>query len=176
MTYPPATIYTTSTCPWCVRAKAYFTEKGIPFAEKNVETDRAALMEMVRRSGQTGVPVITIGNDVVVGFDRARIERLLEAARDGRPTFGASVADASKITAKAGGVPVFGAYVGKVAPGSPAARAGLQPGDIITELNFRPIANANDLAKAIASVPLGGRVIVGWTRGAQQHRAEITLG
>lgn len=175
MAYPPVTVYTTSTCPWCVRAKQYLTQKGVPFIEKNVEHDRAAEMEMYRRSGQTGVPVLTIGNEVVVGFDKARIDRLLEAALHGRPTFGASVADASKITAKAGGLPVFGAFVGKVAPGSPAARAGLQPNDIITELNMRPIANANDLARALEAVPPGGRILVTWMRGKHQHRAETSF-
>jgi glutaredoxin 3 len=175
MAYPPVTVYTTSTCPWCVRVKHYLTEKGVPFTEKNVEHDRSAAMEMIRRSGQTGVPVLTIGNDVVVGFDQARIERLLDAAMAGRPTFGASVADASKITAKAGKLPVFGAYVGKVAPGSPAARAGLQPHDIITELNFRPISNADSLAEALEAVPAGGRILVTWMRGQQQHRAETSF-
>ena len=175
MAYPPVTVYTTSTCPWCVRAKQYLTQKGVPFTEKNIEQDRAAALEMIRRSGQTGVPVLTIGNDVVVGFDKARIERLLAAASSGRPTFGASVADASKITAKAGGLPIFGAYVGKVARGSPAERAGLQPHDIISELNFRPIANADDLAKALEAVPPGGRILVTWMRGQQQHRGETSF-
>ncbi|GIW06759.1 MAG: hypothetical protein KatS3mg060_1564 [Dehalococcoidia bacterium] len=175
MAYPPVTVYTTSTCPWCVRAKQYLTQKGVPFTEKNVEQDRVAAMEMVRRSGQTGVPVLTIGNDVVVGFDRARIDRLLEAATAGRPTFGASVADASRITAKAGGLPIFGAYVGKVAPGSPAARAGLQPQDIITEVNMRPIANADDLAKALEAVPPGGRILITFTRGQKQLRSETSF-
>lgn len=175
MAYPPVTVYTTSTCPWCVRAKQYLTQKGVPFIEKNVEHDRVAQEEMYQRSGQTGVPVLTIGNEVVVGFDKARIDRLLEAALHSRPTFGASVADASKITAKAGGLPVFGAFVGKVVPGSPAARAGLQPNDIITELNMRPIANANDLARALQAVPPGGRILVTWMRGHHQHRAETSF-
>lgn len=159
-----------------MKAKAYFTQKGVPFTEKNVQQDRVAAMEMIRRSGQTGVPVITIGNDVVVGFDQARIDRLLEATERGRPTFGASVADASKITAKQGGIPIFGAYVGKVSPGSPAERAGIQPGDIITELNFRPIANADALTEALGATPPAGRIVVTWMRGLQQHRAETSFG
>ncbi|MCS6802080.1 MAG: PDZ domain-containing protein [Dehalococcoidia bacterium] len=100
---------------------------------------------------------------------------MLEAAAAGRPTFGASVADASKITAKAGRLPIFGAYVGKVSPGSPAARAGLQPDDIIVELNMRPIATADDLAKALEAVPPGGRILVTWMRGQQQYRAETSF-
>ncbi len=174
MNYPPVVVYTTPTCPWCVRAKQYLTEKGVPFTTKDVTSDRAAAMEMVQRSGQTGVPVITVGNDTVVGFDRARLDVLLATER--RPSFGAAVADASKITAKNGGIPMFGAYVGKVSPGSAAQRAGLVPGDIITEVNLRRVSNADDLTEALSHVAQGGVVALVWTRGAQALHAQVTLG
>lgn len=122
---------------------------------------------MVRRSGQQGVPVITIDDEVVVGFDRPRIERLLEGAKARRPTFGAAVADAASYLAKRGQVPVFGAFVGKVAPGSPAQRIGLQPGDIITQIGLRPITNADGVEQAMAALGPGARVPVTFTRGAQ---------
>src|SRR5436190_8399803 len=70
------TIYTTTTCPWCTRAKDFLRQKGVPFQEKNLEIDRAAAQEVMRRSGQMGVPVITAGDEVIVGFDRDRLERL----------------------------------------------------------------------------------------------------
>ncbi|MCS7001454.1 MAG: PDZ domain-containing protein [Dehalococcoidia bacterium] len=89
-----------------------------------------------------------------------------------RPPFGARIADAATITAKQGGLPLFGAYVGTVAEQSVAARVGLQPGDIITEFNLRPIRNADDLTAAVAAVPDGGAVVVVWTRGAQTMRGE----
>src|SRR5689334_2441136 len=73
------TVYTTTTCPWCVRAKAYLREKGVPFQEKNIEYDRTAAQEVMRRSGQMGVPVITAGDEVIVGFDRARLDRIAAA-------------------------------------------------------------------------------------------------
>jgi len=129
----------------------------------------------VRRSGQQGVPVITVGDEVVVGFDRPRLERLLAGARPRRPTFGAAVADASSYLAKRGLVPVFGAFVGKVTPGSPAARVGLQPGDIITQVGLRPITSAEGVEQAFANVQPGARVPVTFARGAQSITREAAL-
>ncbi len=62
-------IYSTSTWPHCKRAKSFLVEKGIEFEEYDVRDDQNAREEMVRRSGQMGVPVIIIGDEIVVGFD-----------------------------------------------------------------------------------------------------------
>ena len=59
-------------------AKAYFAEKNIAYEEKDVVSDLQAREEMVEKSGQLGVPVITVGENVVVGFDRHALEHLLE--------------------------------------------------------------------------------------------------
>lgn len=111
---------------------------------------------MVRRSGQRGVPVITVGDEVIVGFDRPHLERAVAGLNgrttkpsDGRPRFGAAVADAPAILRRSGQPPIDGAYVGTVRPDTPAARAGLQPGDIITEINSRRITTAAELERAI---------------------------
>jgi glutaredoxin 3 len=74
-------IFSTSTCSWCRRAKKYFREKGVSFKEINVERDPAAARDLVRKTGQSGVPVIKIGNAWIVGFDKDRIDREL-ARRD----------------------------------------------------------------------------------------------
>lgn len=71
------TVYSTPTCPWCTRAKSYLTEIGVPFEEKDVSVDVAAAREMVKMSGQIGVPVLSIDGNVVVGFDKKRIDELL---------------------------------------------------------------------------------------------------
>ena len=73
------TVYTTSTCPWCVRAKEYLKQKNVPFQEKNIEFDRAGAQEMMQRTGQMGVPVIIDGDDVIIGFDRARLDKVAAA-------------------------------------------------------------------------------------------------
>ncbi|MBI2322375.1 MAG: PDZ domain-containing protein [Chloroflexi bacterium] len=132
-------------------------------------------MELVQRVGQAVVPVVVVDGQVVVGFDRPRLERLLADAAAGRPTFGASVADASRITYRQGGIPIFGAYVGKVAPGSPAERAGLQPGDIISEINLTKVTNAEMFAQALERCRRGQAVSVVWARGQQVMRGQATL-
>lgn len=71
------TIYTTPTCSWCNTIKRYFKETGIQYRELNVAADQKAAEEMVRRSGQQGVPQTDIEGQVVVGFDKARINTLL---------------------------------------------------------------------------------------------------
>jgi len=140
---------------------------------------------MVKVSGQRGVPVIVVDGQVVVGFDRPRLEQLLApgAARPagrqgstaGRAQFGASIADAASYLQKQGRIPVFGAYVGRVAPGSPAELAGLQSGDVITELNLRSVARAEDVAAALAGLRPGDRVVVVFLRGDRTRRSETAV-
>ena len=74
-------LFSTSTCSWCRRAKRYFKDRGVPFKEINIERDPDAARDIVRKTGQTGVPVIKIGSKWIVGFDRERIEK--ELARRG---------------------------------------------------------------------------------------------
>ncbi|MBE3519753.1 MAG: glutaredoxin family protein [Firmicutes bacterium] len=71
-------VYSTPTCPWCSRAKAYLTQLGVPYEDKDVSRDVEAAREMVRISGQMGVPVLVIDGNVVVGFDKPRIDELLK--------------------------------------------------------------------------------------------------
>ena len=75
--YPRIIIFTTPTCPHCRAAKRYLRARGVPFKDVDVSHDRAAARDMVRRSGQSGVPVLDIGGKIVVGFNRAKIDRLL---------------------------------------------------------------------------------------------------
>lgn len=70
-------IYTTPTCHFCKAAKVFFAEKGIQYAEHDVASDLAKRKEMIEMTGQMGVPVIKIGDDIVVGFDRDHIAGLL---------------------------------------------------------------------------------------------------
>lgn len=148
----------------------------MPYAEKDVSKDYDAAVEMMRRTGgQQGVPVITLDDEVVIGFDRPRLERILASAGSGRPVFGAAIADASRITMQQGKVPLFGAYVGKVAPGSPAERAGLQPGDIITQLNLRQISNADSFEEALKSLERGSPARVTYTRGDRALTSEVRV-
>lgn len=75
---PKVVIYSTPSCPWCVKAKRYLKEKGIRFKDVDVSKDSSAAQDMIRKTGQLGVPVVLIGDKPVVGFNRPLIDRLLE--------------------------------------------------------------------------------------------------
>ncbi|HFB68014.1 MAG TPA: NrdH-redoxin [Calditrichae bacterium] len=74
---PKVIIFTTPTCSFCRAAKRYFQEKKIKFKEIDVTKDERAARDMMRRTGQTGVPVILINNRPIVGFDKPKINQLL---------------------------------------------------------------------------------------------------
>jgi len=74
---PQVIVYSTSSCPYCVMAKDYLSSKGVKFVDYNVGADRARAMEMIKKSGQMGVPVLDIKGRVIVGFDRPRIDAAL---------------------------------------------------------------------------------------------------
>ncbi len=71
------TIYSTPTCHFCHSAKDFFTANNVAFEDINVAINAEKRKEMVDMTGQMGVPVIRIGDDVVVGFDEAKIKELL---------------------------------------------------------------------------------------------------
>lgn len=73
------TIYSTPVCHFCITAKDYFKDKGVEYTEHDVAEDQEKRQEMIEMTGQMGVPVIRIGDDVVVGFDEAKVEELLAA-------------------------------------------------------------------------------------------------
>ncbi len=70
-------IYTTPTCPWCHRTKEYLSRKGISYIEHDVAKERDKAKEMIEKSGQMGVPVVTIDDEVVVGFNQSVLDGLL---------------------------------------------------------------------------------------------------
>jgi glutaredoxin 3 len=72
------TIYTTPTCGYCRVAKDYFRSNHVPFTEYDVSADQRRAEEMVRKSGQMGVPVIDVYGKVIVGFNRPEIEKALK--------------------------------------------------------------------------------------------------
>jgi len=69
-------VYTAEWCPWCHRAMDFLKENGIEFEARDVDEPKYA-QEAIEVSGQNGIPVIVIGNEVVVGFDQMRLRELL---------------------------------------------------------------------------------------------------
>jgi glutaredoxin 3 len=74
---PAVTIYTTPTCGFCHMAKDYFEENGIEYTERDITVDEEGLKYVLETIGQAATPVITIGDEIIVGFDRPKIEAAL---------------------------------------------------------------------------------------------------
>jgi glutaredoxin-like YruB-family protein len=70
-------VYSSPTCVWCMRAKTYLRTRGVPFRDVDVSRDPAAARNLVRRTGQMGVPVIEVDGRPIVGFDQAQIDSAL---------------------------------------------------------------------------------------------------
>ena len=126
-------------------------------------------MRMIRLSGQRGVPVITVDDNVVIGFDRARLEQLLASRPTTGVELGVSVADAMP-RAK-----MEGAYVGKVKSSSLAERAGLAPDDVIVELDGQAVHSAADLRKAVSLLKAGSKVQLVYVRAGRRQTAELAI-
>ncbi len=124
---------------------------------------------MVRLSRQQGVPVITIDDEVIVGFDRRRLEEILSRQASAKPQLGIAVADAAPR------VEVDGAYVGRVKPHSPGAQAGLQAGDVIVEIARQPIRNAADVERVAQNLRTGEQVRVVYVRHGQVLKVDLSL-
>ena len=70
-------IYSTPTCPWCVKTKEFLKANKVSFIDADVSTDKVAAEEMVKKSGQMGVPVIDIDGKIIVGFNEAELKSSL---------------------------------------------------------------------------------------------------
>jgi len=72
------TIYSTPTCPYCIRAKEFLKEKNIEFEDIDVSANPDKAEEIVQKSGQMGVPVLDIGGKIIIGFDKEAIQKALK--------------------------------------------------------------------------------------------------
>lgn len=70
-------IYSTPTCPFCIRTKQFLKENNIQFEDIDVSEDQAKAQAMIEKSGQMGVPVIDIEGEIIVGFDKEKIKEAL---------------------------------------------------------------------------------------------------
>ncbi len=70
-------IFSTPSCPYCVTLKEYLKEKGFEYEDINVAEDKEAAKEMIEKSGQMGVPVSEIKGEIIIGFDKVKINKIL---------------------------------------------------------------------------------------------------
>ncbi len=167
----PVTVYFTQTCPWCDRVKDYLHKNGVPFEEKDVARDYEAAMEMIKRSGQQGVPVIATESDVIVGFDQARLAKIVDTfGRPKRPPLGLLAADAQQYFERHPEIAekypegTKGIFVGDVRPNSVAERAGVKNGDVITSVAGKRVRNIGQLDQMIDTLNAGDKVSFRYVR------------
>ena len=71
-------IYTTPTCPWCKKTKAFLKENKVDYKEIDVSASEAASKDMMKKSGQMGVPVVEIDGEIITGFDEGKLKAALK--------------------------------------------------------------------------------------------------
>lgn len=74
---PPVIIYTSPTCVFCHMAMEYFKDHDIEYTEKDITSDKDALNYVIDTVGQAVTPIITVGKEIIVGFDRPKLEAAL---------------------------------------------------------------------------------------------------
>ena len=72
------TVYSTPTCPWCHKTKDFLKANKVKFKDINVAEDRDLAKEMIDKSGQMGVPVTDVDGEIVIGFDKEKLKKLLK--------------------------------------------------------------------------------------------------
>jgi glutaredoxin 3 len=77
---PQVTVYSATWCAFCHAAKDYLDKKGVAYTDKDVDSDRSVAEEAMQVSGQTGIPVLNINGQIIIGFDRPKIDAALAAA------------------------------------------------------------------------------------------------
>ncbi|MGC8872834.1 MAG: glutaredoxin domain-containing protein [Chloroflexia bacterium] len=152
-------------------AKKFLSQRGIAYRERDVSRDQAAAAEMVARSGQFGVPVIVVGDQVIVGFDRTRLERALARVAAQRPRLGARVAATRTLPGERWAVD--GAYVAHVLPGSPAEAAGLREGDIIVRLAGARVQGPDEIEQRLQEIAPGQTAEIVWIREGKEMRGHL---
>ncbi|MDO8642427.1 MAG: glutaredoxin domain-containing protein [Candidatus Woesearchaeota archaeon] len=71
-------VYSTPTCPWCVKAKEFLKKHKVKFKELNVAANKSAREELIEKSGQMGVPVIDVDGKLIIGFDEKELKKALK--------------------------------------------------------------------------------------------------
>jgi S1-C subfamily serine protease len=148
----------------------------VPFVEKDVAKDYAAALEMIRLSGQQGVPVTVSNGEVILGFDQQKFAKLAERfAGPKRPPLGILAADAEEYLArhpdKAEKVPegTKGIYVGKIRPKTVASRANLKPGDVITSFAGKRVRNMAALDQMVETLKAGDQATAKYIRDGENQ-------
>ncbi len=135
---------------------------------------------MIRRSGQQGVPVVATDDEVILGFDQARLARLAEKyGAPRRQPLGVLAANAEEYLArhpeKADSIPpgTKGVFVGKIRPDTAAERAGLKDGDVIVAFAGKRLRTMAQLDQFVATLKAGDQATVRFLRNGEEETATM---
>ncbi len=166
---PVVILYFKPTDPYSLAARDFLSRRRAGLTVYDVSEDVRAWDEMVRLSGQYSVPVVVIEGQVLVGFDREQIARLLPHEKPPL-RLGVSIASVQPAANRPGG-----AYIGQVGGGSLAERAGIRPGDVLIEMAQRPVRSAADVHAIMAEARAGDQVSVTLWRAGRTLRLSLRL-
>ena len=180
MQQPEVVIYTTPTCTYCAAAKRWFKDHGVTYTEYDVSKDPVKAAEVYRLTGQGAVPVIRVGQQVVVGFDPLQLAKLIPNAGNGnggaasgtKVSLGMAAQSLTAETATQLGLPApFGVLVGPVRPGGPADAAGIEEGDVLVGVGSYTLQDLNQLQSLVGSKQAGDSITFKvWHQGNEVDR------
>ena len=172
MTEPAAiTVFVRPGDPQSAAVIQYLEQRGLAHTTRDVLSDPSASAVLFGRLGRVAVPVVQVGDRMLVGYDPVQLARFLPAPAGAEPavSFGAAVRTASAEVARAAGLPVtYGVEVGRVSDGSPAAGAGIQPGDLIIGIGAYTLqGGADQFRAAVAARRPGDSMTLTVRRGGE---------
>jgi membrane-associated protease RseP (regulator of RpoE activity) len=178
---PPATVtvYARAGDPSCEALLAHLRQRGIPHTTRDVLADPGASAELFGRLGRVAVPVVEAGGRMLVGYDPVQLARFLPTEEPQEPgvSFGAAVRSVSAEVARERGLPWrHGVEVGRVADGSPAAQAGVRPGDLITAIGAYTLdGGADQFRQAVATRRPGDSMTMTLWRDGESLTTTVTF-
>lgn len=177
---PPITVYVRPGDPESAAVLQYLQQRGLAFTTRDVLSDPSASAVLFGRLGRVAVPTLQVGERMLVGYDPVQLARFLPSPTDDEPgvSFGASVRTAPPEVASAAGLPVaYGVEVGRVSQGSPAEKAGVQPGDVITAIGpYTLQGGAEQFRTAVAARRPGDTMTLTVRRGGEDHTLVVAFG
>ena len=171
------TVFVRAGDPACAAALQYLSQRGVEHRTRDILTDPSASAILLGRLGRVSVPAFQIGDRLIVGFDPVQLSRYLpRPAGETEPgvSFGAGVRSVTAAIARERGLPAtFGVEVGPVREGSPAARAGVRTGDVITAIGAYTLTGGEAQFRTAVSArhPGDSMAITVWRDGSSQELA-----
>lgn len=174
----PITVYIRPGDPDCQAVLRFLDQRGLSYTTRDVLRDPSASAVLFGRLGRVVVPVVQVGDRLVVGYDPVQLARLLPKDEEERHVaFGAAVRSVGPDLARERGLAYpYGVEVGRVSEGSPAAAAGIQPGDLITKIGpYTLDGGAEQFRAAVAARRPGDTMTLTVRRGDEDLEVVVTF-